>query len=125
MEIIWSIKEKTGGTWHMVPLSSLAGKTLQQFFREANGKEIVAEFIIGGEHCYFCGTTHWREQMKKKGKTCTFDQAAKLIQDKNPDLLLEIFPIMKDISDIFPGVVVETSAAHQPIGPQEQGGLFV
>ncbi|MHC1697755.1 MAG: hypothetical protein AB9919_06805 [Geobacteraceae bacterium] len=124
MEIIWSIKEKNGATWEMIQLSTLAGKTLQQFFEEAAGKEIVAEFIIGGKQCYFCGTTHWLERMKQKGSARTFDQAATLIQDRNPKLLQEVFPGLADIAETFPGTVVESFTAFQPTEQPEQAGLF-
>lgn len=101
------MKEKIGENWSMINLSAIAGKTLRQIFTEATGREIVAEFIIEGKPCYFCGTTYWLNRMSKKGRAVTFAQAIELLENKNPGLLQEIIPHLKDIARIFPGATLQ------------------
>jgi hypothetical protein len=128
MEIIWSMKEKKGENWDNLRLSAIAGKTLEQFFTEFDGREIVAEFIIEDTPCYFCGTTYWMNRMKKKGKAVTFAQAIEILRTKKPGLLTEIISLLPEVSAAFPGAVIEshrqTAALPEVKKTSVQAGLF-
>jgi len=128
MDVTWSIKEKNGEKWDFILLADMAGKTLEQFFIEATGREIVAEFIINGERCYFCGNEHWLDRMKKKGRAVTFAQAIDQLRERNPGLLAEVIPGMAEAEKAFPGSILE-SHSQQAALPVEspahkQAGLF-
>lgn len=103
MNLACTIKQKNGDKWELVPLSAVAGKTLEQILNDCDGKEIVAEFVIGGKRFYFCGTPHWLERMNRKGKAVGFQQAIEILRQRRPELLREEIPGLRDISDVFPG----------------------
>jgi hypothetical protein len=108
MEITWSMKEKKGENWDNLRLSAIAGKTLEQFFTESEGREIVAEFIIEDKPCYFCGTAYWMNRMGKKGRAVTFAQAIEILRAKKPGLLSEVISLLPEVSAAFPGAVIES-----------------
>ncbi len=89
------------GRWKDLPVSDLVGKTLEQFFNESQGKEIVAEFELDGTKCYFAGTDHWIDRMSKKGKTISFEDAVTRLKEIRPDLLLDWLPDLGLVDEFF------------------------
>ena len=90
--ITWSMKEKGVDGWQPVPVAILGGMTLRQALEWMHGRELVAEFIIGGSNFYFCGTDHWKQRMNKKGKAVMAQEAIELLAASKPELLEEVCP---------------------------------
>lgn len=116
--IEWSIKRKEGENWQLIPLADLAGKRLEDAFVGFFGKDIVAEFVIGGQKYYFCGTDKWKSRMSAKGKAVTFTEAIEMLRVVNPAVLEQICPHGEVIEELFPGSRVEkcTSLSGKPPG---------
>lgn len=102
-QIEWSIKQREGGKWLLLPLASMAGKTLEQAYWEFSGKEIVAEFIINGKAHYFCGTNELKARMSAKGNSVTFAEAIDLLRTVSPEILQQVCPAGDLVEEIFPG----------------------
>ncbi len=104
--VTFSIKQRDDkGQWNLLPLTRYSGKTLEQVFVELDGQEVVAEFNLDGNLCYFCGTEQWLERMKRKGAAVSFGYAIARLKDTRPDLLTEVLPV--DIASEFGGEVEE------------------
>ena len=102
------IKKRTeAGQWQQISIDEYAGKTIEQFFRDADGTETVADVTIDGVSCFFCGTEHWLERMKQKGPAVSFDYAIARLRDTRPELLQEQIPHSTLFADVFPGATVE------------------
>jgi len=105
--VTFSIKQKTAAGWELIPLEALAGKRLEDALLAMDGRDIVAEFLIEGEKHYFCGTPHWVERMKPKGKgAVTFSEAIQRLRQKGSHVLDEICP-GTEVNEVFPGCTVE------------------
>jgi len=106
----FSIKRRNEqGQWQHLAISEYSGKTLGRMLMDLDGQEVVAEFELDGKLCYFCGTEHWLERMKRKGPAVLFGNAVSRLKDTRPDLLEETLPV--DVASEFGGEV-------------EQGSLF-
>lgn len=127
MDVTFSIKQKSGADWELIKIESLAGKTLEQSLCGFAGKEVVAEFIIDGKPCYFCGTAHWLGRMSGKGKAVSFDRAIDILRERNPQLLQAIIPGLPEALRVFPGSEIESIEITDPSGiaqPEGQRDLF-
>lgn len=102
MTITWSMKRKTSSGWQLPLLSEIQGRTLRDVLTAEIGKETVAEFVICGEHNYFCGTEELKKRMAKKGKTVTFQRALEVLADINPQLLDVVCPDYYGCAEVFP-----------------------
>lgn len=107
MTVTWSIKERQpDGSWDMTPLAAIAGRTVRQALQSIDGRDCVAEFVIAGAPHYFCGTAHWRDRMKRKGRAVLAAEAITILETVAPRILEEICP-GADIEAVFPGSVLE------------------
>lgn len=97
-----SIKTRNeDGAW--LSVSGIGGLTLRQICQKMEGTAAVGECRIGEKLYYFCGTDLWKRKMKKKGATCTFQEAVSLLDVVCPSMLDGI-PVPIDVDTVFPGV---------------------
>ena len=101
-------KRHESGQWKHLDVGVYAGKTLQEVFLDLDGQEVVIEFLIDEQRCFFCGNQYWLERMQRKGPAVSFDEAVNRLRDTNPDLLQEKIPAAEMINEIFPGAKVES-----------------
>ena len=101
-------KRNESGQWKPLDVSIFAGKTIQEVFLELDGQEVVIEFLIDGQRCFFCGNQYWLERMQRKGRAVTFDSAISRLKDTSPDVLQEKIPHSELINELFPGSTVES-----------------
>ena len=96
------IKEREdSGRWAHMKTGEFVGKTIEQFFIAAQGREIVAEITIDDRRMFFCGTDHWCERMTAKGQAIRFDLAISKLKETNPDLLAETIPSIDLVHDVL------------------------
>ena len=99
-----TIKQRSeSGQWKYLMASDVEGKTLQVFFQQSIGAEIVAEVNIDGRRMFFCGTDYWLGRMKQKGEALSFADAIQRLKQINPDLLEETLPDLELIGSVFRG----------------------
>lgn len=110
MNVNFSMKQRKGDKWEHIDLAAVAGKTLEEIFRESVGKEVVSEIVIDSERFYFCGTAFWLERMQRKGKAAMFLQAIDILLARCPHLLKNKIPGVQEVADVFhePGATMET-----------------
>ena len=109
MDIRFSVKKRNPdtGEWTFVDVNDLAGKNLQTWLEAYVGKEVVAEFVFGEEKFFFTGTERWKGRMARKGKAVMFEEAAKILQERCPDLLNEVIPKVDTVAGIFEGCTLQ------------------
>ena len=100
-------KRDEKGRWNHLDVSVFARKTLREVFHSLEGQEIVAEFMIDGQRCFFCGNQYWHERMQRKGVAVRFDEAIERLQKSRPEILDQEIPTAEIISEVFTGATVE------------------
>ena len=101
-------KRNESGQWKHIDIGVFAGKKLKELFSDLDGQEVVIEFLIDDQRCFFCGNQYWLERMQRKGPAASFDEALNRLRDTRPDLLEEKIPAADLIHDVFPGAKVES-----------------
>ena len=109
MRVVFSIKERSvdTGEWKFISVNALAGQPLEVMFNAYAGKEVVAELVIGEERFFFCGTDHWLERMRRKGRAVSFAAGLEILRQRRPGLLQEIIPMVEEIAGIFEGSTLQ------------------
>lgn len=103
-------KREESGQWKHLEIGVFAGKTIREMLLDMDGKEVVVEFLLDGQRCFFCGNSYWLERMERKGPAVSFDEAINRLGDVKPDLLEGRIPEDDLISQVFPGSAV---ASHE------------
>ncbi len=113
-------QREDSGRWVHMKTSEFVGKTIEEFFLAAAGREIVAEITVDDRRMFFCGTDHWRERMSGKGQAILFDQGVARLKEINPELLTETIPDIDLVNNVFGGCEVISHTTTGAILPGQR-----
>lgn len=102
MNVSFSVKQRTeSGRWKLLDVGLVEGRTLREAFLSFDGSEVVAEFKLNEQRCFFVGTDFWLEKMAAKGQAMKFTSAVKHLERLNPRLLDKKIPDSDLVSGFF------------------------